>query len=274
MTKTLYVFAGSVWAAAPELAVAELGYKDGEIISKTINLVEGENFAPSFLKLNPAGTLPTLESDGQVYTSTADVTTALVKDAPIKVKAGSGVIKTIHEEKYDPNFAMLLARNETELAVKSAGLAGMFLSKRQAALEKFAADPAAESYKAFYETKKKQNGGMLAIVTGKAPEEHKAGFFTQSQAHFENVKGAVFEVLPGFLPDSGFIGGEIPGEDDFHVGAWLTRIAATTGGKSADDALAAMEKAYGAPVPAKVTAYWGAWTARPSWKKVYAAGLH
>ncbi|KAK7064468.1 GST N-terminal domain-containing protein [Favolaschia claudopus] len=274
MPKTLYIFAGSVWAAVAELAVAELGYKEGDVTFKTVNLMEGENFAASFLKINPNGTLPTLESDGKSHTSTAEVTAALVKDAPIKVKAGSSIIQTIHEDKYDPNFAMLLARNDEELNAKSAGLAGMFLSKRQAALEKLSAEPGAEEFKAFYDTKKGQNGGMLAIVTGKAPAEHKNGFLAQSQAHFDNVKSAVFTVLPGFLPDSGFIGGEIPGEDDFHVGAWLTRIAATTGAKSADDALAALEKAYGAPVPAQVAAYWGTWTARPSWKKVYADGLH
>jgi len=84
----------------------------------------------------------------------------------------------------------------------------------------------------------------LAIVKGEAPEEHKTGFFTRSQEHFDSVKTAVLVVVPGFLPDSGFIGGNVPGEDDFHVGAWLTRIAATTGAKSADEAVAAMEKAY------------------------------
>ncbi|KAJ6574818.1 hypothetical protein B0H19DRAFT_1254469 [Mycena capillaripes] len=274
MTKTLYVFAGSVWAAAPELALAELGYKEGDVTVKSVNLVEGENFAPSFLKLNPNGTLPTLEADGKVYTSTADVVATLVKDAPNKVKAGSSFIETIHEERYDPNFAMLLARNDTEMTAKSSGLAGMFLSHRQAALEKYSAGPDAEEFKAFYETKKTQNGGLLAIVQGKAPEEHKASFFSKSNAHFESVQTAVFEVLPSALPDNGFIGGDVPGEDDFHLGAWLTRIAATTGAKTSEDAVAAMNAAYGAAVPAKVVAYWGAWTARPSWKKVYANGLH
>ncbi|KAJ7357076.1 hypothetical protein DFH08DRAFT_912120 [Mycena albidolilacea] len=274
MAKTLYIFAGSVWAASAELAVAELGYKEGDITVKSVNLVEGENFAPSFLAINPAGTLPTLEADGQNYTSSTEVIRALIKDAPVKVKEGSAIIETFHQETLDPNFAMLLARDDAELTAKSAGLAGLFLSRRQAALEKHAADPGAEPYKAFYETKKGQNGGLLAIVTGKAPAEHKAGFFANSQKHFEAVKSAVLEILPGALPDSGFVGGEVPGEDDFHLGAWLTRIAATTGAMSADDALAAFEKAYGVPPPAKVASYWGAWTARPSWKKVYAGGLH
>jgi hypothetical protein len=31
------------------------------------------------------------------------------------------------------------------------------------------------------------------------------------------------------------MGGETPGKDDFHVGAWLTRIAALNGAKSSDD---------------------------------------
>ncbi|KAJ7655102.1 hypothetical protein DFH06DRAFT_1201604 [Mycena polygramma] len=274
MSKTLYVFAGSVWSAAAELALAELGYKEGEVTVKSVNLVEGENFAPSFLKLNPHGTLPTYEADGKVYTSTAEVVAALAKGAPTKVKAGSSFVETIHDEKYDPNFAMLLARDDTELTAKSSGLAGMFLSHRQAALDKYAQEAGAEEFKAFYETKKAQNGGLLAIVTGKAPEEHKNGFFSKSGAHFASVKTAVFEVVPGALPESGFLGGDAPGEDDFHLGAWLTRIAATTGAKTADDAVEAMNTAYGEKVPAKVVAYWGAWTARPSWKKVYAGGLH
>ncbi|KAJ7071309.1 hypothetical protein C8F01DRAFT_1206869 [Mycena amicta] len=267
MTKTLYVFAGSVWAAAAELAAAELGYTEADLTVKSVNLVEGENFAPEFIQKarNPNATLPTLEADGKIYTTTAQVVAALVKDAPTKVKAGTAIIDKIHEDKYDPNFAMLLSRNEEELAIKSSG---------QAALDKYLQDPAAAPFKAFLEAKKAHNGGLLAIVNGTASAEHKAAFFAQSQAHFASVKTALYQVVPDFLPQSGFIGGDVPGEDDFHVGAWLTRIAATTGAKSADDGLDGLAKAYGAPVPEKVASYWVGWSARPSWKKVYANGLH
>ncbi|KAJ7630661.1 hypothetical protein FB45DRAFT_1027861 [Roridomyces roridus] len=37
-SKTLYTFTGSVWAAAAELAVAELGYKEDDISVKSVNL--------------------------------------------------------------------------------------------------------------------------------------------------------------------------------------------------------------------------------------------
>ncbi|KAJ7630660.1 hypothetical protein FB45DRAFT_748030 [Roridomyces roridus] len=273
-SKTLYTFAGSVWAAAAELAVAELGYKEGDITVKGVNLLAGENFAVSFLKLNPNGTLPTLESNGEVYTTTKDVISNLVRDAPVKVKTGTSIIDTIHEDQYDPNFALFVSRNEEELAAKAGGLAGVFLSGRQAALEKHSKGSDAEAHKAFYDNKLATNGGLLALVKGQVPAEHKDGFFAKSQAHADSLKSAIFELLPSVLPDSGFLGGEIPGEDDYHVGAWLARIAVTAGAKSSGDALTAFEAAYGTPVPEKVAAYWNAWTARPSWQQVYAGGLH
>ena len=82
------------------------------------------------------------------------------------------------------------------------------------------------------------------------------------------------DILPGYLPDSGFIGGERPGEDDFHVAAWLARIAATLGGDAGKDGVHALEKELGVPVPDKVANYWAAWSERESWKITYREGLH
>ncbi|KAJ7720974.1 hypothetical protein DFH07DRAFT_858227 [Mycena maculata] len=275
MTKTLYTFGGSIWSAAPELAIVELGYQDGlDVTTKVINLFDGENCSPSFLELNPNGTLPTLESDGRVYTNTTDVIALLVKDAPVKIRSGSAsIIETIHEEQYDPNFAMFLARSDEELNAKSKGIHGVYVSRRQPALERYSQETEAAKFKAFYDEKLALNTGMSALFAGKAPADAKAGYFARSEAHFASVKTALFEVFPKFLPDNGFIGGPTPGEEDFHLAPWLTRIAATSGATSSSDALAALEVTYGAPVPAKVAAYWGAWTARVSWKKVYADSL-
>ncbi|KAJ7511294.1 hypothetical protein B0H11DRAFT_2386990 [Mycena galericulata] len=275
MTKTLYAFGGSIWSAAAELAVAELGYQEGvDITTKIVNLFDGENFTSAFLKLNPEGTLPTLEADGKIYTNTTDVISALVKDAPVKIKPGSpSIIATIHEAKYDPNFAMFLARDEAELTAKSNAIHGVYLARRQPALEKYSQGPDAAQFKALYDTKLALNTSTLALFTGKAPAEAKAGYFSQSKEHFAAVKTALFEVFPGLLPERGFIGGENPGEEDYHLAAWITRIAATSGAISRTDALAAFNATYGAQVPAKVAAYWGAWSERASWKKVYAASL-
>jgi hypothetical protein len=53
--------------------------------------------------------LPTLEADGSVYKTTAEVTSFLVQNAPITVDSEEKpIIAIIHEEKFDPNFALLL----------------------------------------------------------------------------------------------------------------------------------------------------------------------
>lgn len=57
---------------------------------------------------NPKGTLPALQVDGQAFTDTQSVTHWLVKNAPKKVAAGTSFIGKLHEDKYDPNFPLLL----------------------------------------------------------------------------------------------------------------------------------------------------------------------
>jgi hypothetical protein len=44
-----------------------------------------------------------------MYTNTWDVVACLVKKSSVRVKAGTSLIALIHEDKYDPNFAFLLA---------------------------------------------------------------------------------------------------------------------------------------------------------------------
>ena len=79
------------------------------------------------------------------------------------------------------------------------------------------------------------------------------------------------------LPSSSsgpFLGGTQPGEDDFHLGAWLTRIAAVSGAQKPEEAAEKLAASFGAPVPERVLAYWDAWVVRPSWKEVYDGGCH
>ncbi|KAI0639452.1 hypothetical protein C8Q77DRAFT_1081262 [Trametes polyzona] len=56
----LYYYHGSVWASVPLLALEEKGYGSDEVDLKEVDIAKGENFAPSYLRLNPQGTVPTL----------------------------------------------------------------------------------------------------------------------------------------------------------------------------------------------------------------------
>ena len=141
-------------------------------------------------------------------------------------------------------------------------------------MEKNSVLPDAAAFKEFYDAKKAGNGGILAIYKGAVPEDAKQQFFKQSDAHWQNIAVFITEELPAVLPESGFLGGETPGEDDFHLAAWLARIAFLAGGANDKDGYKALEKETKEPIPAKVAAYWQAWVERPSFKKVYQNGLH
>ncbi|RDX55940.1 hypothetical protein OH76DRAFT_1414459 [Lentinus brumalis] len=271
---TFYTFGLSVWAAAAELAIAELGYPEDAIETKVVNLVEGANFSPEFVKINPHATLPTLVADGKTYTNTKDVISYLIAHAPKKVTKGTAFIDKVHEDKIDPNAPLLLARNEDELKEHKAGFALLFLQNRQNSLEKYSVLPEAAALKEFYDGKKAFNGGILAIYKGEVPEDAKQQFFKQASALWQNIVSFILEELPAVLPESGFLGGETPGEDDFHVEAWLARVTFLAGGKPEKDGYKALEKETKQPLPAKVVAYWTAWAERASFKKVYENGLH
>ncbi|TRM65815.1 hypothetical protein BD626DRAFT_566468 [Schizophyllum amplum] len=236
----LYTFGGSVWASdmfnsSPHLAVLELNYGDAVELE-----TEGENFKPEFLaKFSPFysnsnGTLPTLETPGKTLADTTEVIEYLIENAPSKVKSGNAAfIKEIHDDKYDPNCKLLLARDDKELSAKANGFPAQFIVGRQRALQATAA---------------------FRTSTWAVPEDVKNGFFKQSQSVFENVLTYLYTILPKKLPDSGFLGGEVPGEDDFHLGAWLTRIALTCGAQSADDGLEKIAASFGKPLSPKVEA--------------------
>ncbi|KZT42559.1 hypothetical protein SISSUDRAFT_1116836 [Sistotremastrum suecicum HHB10207 ss-3] len=293
-TPVIYTFGGSVWAAAPALAIGELDYPEGAIKETEVNLgaytfvtirnicanrstsssVNGANFDPKFVKINPNATLPTLVDGEHVYTNTKDVVDYLIKHAPTPLPSSDPkIIDLVHEDSVDPNFALLLSRNEEELSAKGQSVPGMFLKNRQEALEKYA-PTAPPELKSFYDAKLAGNGALNSFYAGTASDDAKAAFFTQSQGHWASLKEFILKTLPGYLPSSGFIAGEKPGEADFHVGAWIARIGAVVGGSPDSKGVLALEKELGEPVPARVQAYWAAWSERESWKQLYKDGLH
>jgi len=142
---------------------AELGI-DADL--SNVNLVEGENFKPEFLKLvscrclrihkavieasfsqNPNATLPTLTHDEKTFTSATEVINYLVSISSTKVAPETSITTVVHEDRIDPNFALVSAvspelpsstrfphssqRNEEELAKVSGGFANIFTSTRK-----------------------------------------------------------------------------------------------------------------------------------------------
>jgi len=148
------------------------------------------------------------------------------------------------------------------------------LRSGQAALERISVTPEAAEFKAFYDEKIAANGGLLKIYKYQVPEEAKNGFFQASIGHVANICDLILRAIPAKLPTSGFLGGEKPGEDDYHLIGWLARIVSTVFGPNDASGILAYEKELGVPVPPSVVAYWKLWAERSSFKTVYAGGLH
>lgn len=159
----------------PELALVEKGYHDEDYDHRTVNLVEAENFAPSYLRINPTGTIPTLvvplaETTGaevdtkfRALSGSVAITEFLdssrsqailaqkgdenAKPAPvlspatIEGKATSdALIALVHNPSADPNALLLAARSTDELAGQRKALQGTFCRNRLAALERHKAE--------------------------------------------------------------------------------------------------------------------------------------
>jgi hypothetical protein len=135
-------------------------------------------------------------------------------------------------------------------------------------LKKYAATPEAQVHKAFYDRQITKISGLHALLNGQVPDEAKQRFFSKSSALWDGIKVFIVETLPTSITEGPFIGGVRPGVDDFHVGAWIARIAFVSGAEKSDEGMSVLEKRFG-PLPENVKAYWTAWIGRDSWVKAY-----
>lgn len=270
---TLYVFGGSVWASAPGLVLMELKYAPGTVEEKVVNLLEGENFTPEFIRINSAATLPALVTPDKTYVDTAECVEWLILNAPTPgVKSThQNVITAVHRDNIDPNFSLLSARTQEELDSKRGSVPGQFVRQRQAKLEEL--EPKSpDDLKTWYKDKLEFNGYLSSVYAEGAPEDITSKWFDKSNQHWSDVKAFIGSELPTLLPESGFVDGEAPGEADFHVTAWLARTAGVCGATTED--ITPLGEALGLTLDTKIVAYFDAWKVRESWKKMYGEGLH
>ncbi|KAM0787382.1 hypothetical protein ACM66B_003467 [Microbotryomycetes sp. NB124-2] len=301
----LYWFPGSVWASVPLLTAAEKGYGDDVLEKRVVNLVKGENFSPAFLKISPKGTVPALVAPFE-HTVTPEVPTkfkALAdsveiakfldestlspsaqhtapKLSPATVQGSTDVkyfVELVHKaDAPDPNFLLLSLRNDEERQAKNANLPGNFLRGRQEALERYQNEDGAAAFKSFYETKIKENGGLLAIYEGKADA---SGFYKTSQEAWKNLSKLV-TVLESKLKAQYLVGDQIS-LADVHVGAYFARILAVAGAENIAEVSngSAINKLNaqlvdGAKVGPKLETYLKTLFDRPSFKQTYAENMH
>lgn len=279
--KTLYVYSKASWPSAPWLAVYALGYEDIDI--EDVDLAAGANFDPGFLKINPKGTVPTLVIPGEeTLVGTVDTLRYIIANAPHPASKPSGTdfIKRVHDESIDAHSALFSARDEAELSVKRKGICGTFLSQREVALNKYRSLDTAGKYKELYDYRydleAPQRTIYFTFMSHPSIDSAKAAYFSASEKIWEAIRKFILDDVPRYLPEEpGFIGGEQPGEDDFHFIVWLARIVLLTGGDPNADGVLTLKKELGRKeVPEKIVSFWRAWCGTRAWEVVYGDGLH
>lgn len=198
----LYYSPQSIWASVPLLALEEKGYGNDEIDLKQVDISKGENFEPTYLRLNPAGTVPTLvvpldktlspeiESRYKAVQDTKAIVELLDKSrsaqsrtnttssapspslAPATIAfsaASNQIIDLLHGQVADPNALFYMnARSEGELQALAKQLMP-FLMGRHDTLSKLLSDSdtgtvhVSEKTKAFWQLKKIATDKFLQV---------------------------------------------------------------------------------------------------------------
>ena len=148
-------------------------------------------------------------------------------------------------------------------------------------MKAFAGTREARVHKAFYDKKIASMCKLHSLFKGQATEDTKRDFFAASTALWDAIKVFVLETLPAALShhhvgdinsngstEGPFISGARPGVDDFHVGAWLARVASLLGAHTSKEGVDALQRRFGS-LPENVKLYWTAWIARDSWVNAY-----
>lgn len=229
--------------------------------------------------------------------SAEDAPAPILAPATIEGKAVSDeIIKLVHDQTVDPNFLILGIRNQAELDKAKHGLPGIFVSNRHNALVEHltalqnsggsttafdgSANPKSsavhENLKKWY-TDKIESQALLTNVYLHNDAASIQQLVQLTNETWKNVADA-FATLEAKVQGPLALGDQVS-LADLHLIPWLARIAATASGlvPNQADPLASLDAVlhgYGGKVGDKVRGLWTAFSERPSFKAVYADGLH
>ncbi|BEJ02858.1 hypothetical protein CcaverHIS641_0100330 [Cutaneotrichosporon cavernicola] len=209
----LYCWPSSFLSTVPRLCLLEKGYPEDEYEVQHVDITSGNNFSPSYLKINGNATIPTLvlprldpgnDIDECRFHILDDLkvilrppfppSSATRRPAPTLSPLTEkdrvlceDLIDLVRSPQVDPNFLEVTARDASELRVKLRGVQGVRLRDRQMALTQhlnIARDGASEAVANGDHKESKRWGEVVAILEDK---------WRTSQALVDIWSGAVDE---------------------------------------------------------------------------------
>ncbi|KAH9956103.1 hypothetical protein BC827DRAFT_1271179 [Russula dissimulans] len=166
----------------------------------------------------------------------AEVINYLVSISQKKIAPETSITSVVHEAGIDPNFTLGAARNDEELAAISNGFVTAFTKTGLVTRRK-----------SLYHDRQ----DLQSQDAPRRPETLRT-----SAAHWDDIKGFIVVTLPAAIDRGPFIAGTESEVDDFHVAAWLARIAYVVGAQKSDEGVSALEQRF-RPIPHKIEVLWG-----------------
>lgn len=235
--------------------------KDLKLIQVDLNM--GDNFHPSFLNINPAGTVPLLlvpnaesikPDRAPEFTRIADTKNICnflatkrrsipsLIPLPHLVKRSNEIIDYLHSGDLDTNFIMLSATNNNELELNSSR-AESYLISRQTAFDRYR-HLCSLDRKNWFELKSQSNLDILNIYRFRSLNDdqilsNRQDFFKASQKTWSNLKNFLRKVDIELSNNDN--GPWIFGQDltlvDLHLAAFLARVIADITGNMNDEGI-------------------------------------
>ncbi|KAF9237336.1 hypothetical protein BU15DRAFT_48784 [Melanogaster broomeanus] len=277
----LYYNPASVWSRAGEEVVStpEKGYGDDEFDLRVVDISKGEELSPTFLRLNPKGTVPTLvvplrgslgpdvetrfkavadpkalvELLDKSRSATSRTSTTSSAPAPSLSPATVGfadvsgkIIDAVHSDAVAPEtLHHFNARDQESLQALAQTLVPV-LQSRQEAIATYLSDSENEIIHMSDKTKAFWNGKRDAIVT--LLQVFITGGGRQAEDYFGLAKETWEHAVPDVLTrvNKEIIGPYTLGDQlsiaDIHLCAWLTHVVKLSGGSGNDSGDAAIKK--------------------------------
>ncbi|OBZ79484.1 hypothetical protein A0H81_01075 [Grifola frondosa] len=266
----LYYYKDSVWASVAILALEEKGYGSDEIDLKHVDLSKGENYAPSYLRLNPNETLaPEIEHRYKAIQDTKSIVEFLDRSrstqsrthttstapspslAPATIAfstASNNIIDILHGLAADPNaLAYMNARNEAELRTLAIAVLPRLTDRRDALTQLLKDSEEAKinvsaKTKAFWELKKLSVDRFIEVLeeANKSVAElnddarkRREDFLQGAKTAWTGLKDTLMQLHKEIIGP--YTLGDQLSVADLHLAAWLARIAHLSGATVTQD---------------------------------------
>ncbi|TIB93291.1 hypothetical protein E3Q19_01323 [Wallemia mellicola] len=267
--------------------------KDLKLIQVDLNM--GDNFHPSFLSINPAGTVPLLlvpnaesiqPDRAPEFTRIADTknicnflatkrrSVPSLIPLPHLVKKSNEIIDYLHSGDLDTNFLMLSATNNNELELNSSR-AESYLISRQTAFDRYR-HLCSLDRKNWFELKSQSNLDILNIYRFRSLNDdqilsNRQDFFKASQKTWSNLKNFLRKVdIELSSNDSGpWIFGQDLTLVDLHLAAFLARVIADINGNMNDEGIYKLYHICNLHLSKSMLLFWRNWLNRQSFRCVY-----